>query len=72
MIEIRRNSDIAVISTAGGSWSVMHDAARPHAVVEFHRRGHLSQVISRHATRRGADLACGKLLRARAWELSKG
>ena len=41
--------------------NVMHDAAAPYAVAEFSdRHPTIRSIRSRHATMRGAQIACGK------------
>jgi hypothetical protein len=46
------------------SYSLVHDAARPFAVVEVSKETGLpTHVLSRHETSRGAAIACGKAIK---------
>ncbi len=52
---------LAVVRTDVDFRNLMHDAARPYAVVECDKiSGRVTHVVSRHATYRGAAIACGK------------
>jgi hypothetical protein len=46
------------------SSNLVHDAARPYAVVEVSKEtGKITHVRSRHETSRGAAVACGKAIK---------
>lgn len=49
--------NLGVIATGNQSWNVMHDAARPYALVEFGRKGSIRRVISRHVSMDAAKTA---------------
>jgi hypothetical protein len=52
---------LSVVNTGDCSYSAMYDATRPYAVVEVKRDGGgIIRVLSRHETKRGACISCGK------------
>ncbi len=54
-------SQYAVINTASPEWLIMHDAARPYAVVSLSASyGTIHKVFSRPSTMRGASISAGK------------
>lgn len=50
---------LSVVTTP--SYGLVHDAARPYAVVEVSKEtGKITHVVNRYETHRGAAVACGK------------
>ncbi len=60
-VDLNAPTYLAVVNTSGRGAHLMHDAARPWAVVNVNTATkHINFVMARYTTKRGAAIACGK------------